>query len=96
MQNWMWRTFCRWKLRSQKQFTPEVIETFKKMSILKIQQFYICRRFRGTDRPLRTGLTDFSLFIIPKHWKIYQTATKLPNGHKIYVPNGCNLFQIAI
>jgi hypothetical protein len=31
-----------------------------------------------------TGLPDFSIFNIPKHWKIYQIATKLPNAHKIY------------
>jgi hypothetical protein len=28
--------------------------------------------------------------------KIYQIATKLPNGHNIHIPNGRNIFQIAI
>jgi hypothetical protein len=32
----------------------------------------------------RPGLPDFSLFNIPKRVKIYQTADKLPNGHKMY------------
>jgi hypothetical protein len=30
------------------------------------------------------GLPDFSLFNIPKWWKIYQIATKFPKGHKMY------------
>jgi hypothetical protein len=33
---------------------------------------------------LRTGLPDFSWHNIPKWGKIYQIATKLPNGHKMY------------
>jgi hypothetical protein len=30
------------------------------------------------------GLPDFNLYNIPKRGEIYQFATKLPNGHKIY------------
>jgi hypothetical protein len=52
---------------------------------------------RGKKRMwFRPGLPDLSFFNIPKHWKIYQIATKYPNGHKICITNGCNLFQIAI
>jgi hypothetical protein len=29
-------------------------------------------------------LPDFSLFKIPKREEMYQNATKLPNGHKLY------------
>jgi hypothetical protein len=32
----------------------------------------------------RAGLPDFSRHNIPKQVKIYQIATKLPNGHKMY------------
>jgi hypothetical protein len=46
-----------------------------------------------------TGLPDFTLFNIPKRGKIYQIATKLPNGHKIYqmavtYSTGHRIFQI--
>jgi hypothetical protein len=34
------------------------------------------------------GLPDFSIHNIPKRGKLYQIATKLPNGHK--------MFQIAV
>jgi hypothetical protein len=48
------------------------------------------------------GLPDFCLFNIPKHWKMYQMATKLPNGHQItkwpyYIPKDkkhINFFSI--
>jgi hypothetical protein len=32
----------------------------------------------------KAGLPDFSSYNIPKRGKIYQLATKLPNGPKIY------------
>jgi hypothetical protein len=42
------------------------------------------------------GLPDFYLLNIPKRVETNQSATKLRIGHKIYVPNGRNIFQTAI
>jgi hypothetical protein len=47
-----------------------------------------------------SGLPYFSLPNIPKQGKIYQTATKLPKGHKlyqmavIYIPNDYRIYQL--
>jgi hypothetical protein len=42
------------------------------------------------------GLPDFAWHNIPKRKEIYQIAIKLPNGHKIYIPHGRNIYQTAI
>jgi hypothetical protein len=42
------------------------------------------------------GLPDFSWHKIPKQRKFYRIATKLPNGHKIGIPNGNNMLQMSI
>jgi hypothetical protein len=47
----------------------------------------------------RPGLPDFSCHICTyflKRVKLFQIDTKLPIGHKIYIPNGRNLSQMAI
>jgi hypothetical protein len=40
-------------------------------------------------------LPDLSWHKVPKRGKIYQIAAKLPNGHKIPIPNVRNIFQMA-
>jgi hypothetical protein len=43
-----------------------------------------------------SGLPDFSWHKRPKREKIYQVTKKLPNGHKVPIPNGRKIFQKAI
>jgi hypothetical protein len=48
--------------------------SFQKVDQQKNQ--FLCQR-------LRTGLPDFSCFMIPKAEKMYQMNTNVPNGHTI-------------
>jgi hypothetical protein len=46
-----------------------------------LKQFSVCLRMMREPMP---GVPDFSFHNKPKQGEIYQIATKLPNGHKIY------------